>query len=51
MLIGFLGCGKIIIFKMINCLIFLSEGYIYFKDKLISDYLVYEMCWDIGYVL
>lgn len=50
-LIGFLGCGKIMILKMINWFIYLSEGYIYFKDKLISDYLVYEMCWDIGYVL
>ena len=37
--------------KMINRLIHLSEGYIYFKDKPISDYPVYEMRWDIGYVL
>ena len=37
--------------KMINRLIPLSEGYIYFKDKPISDYPVYEMRWDIGYVL
>ena len=29
--------------KMINRLIHLSEGYIYFKDKPISDYPVYEM--------
>ena len=36
---------------MINRLIPLSEGYIYFKDKPISDYPVYEMRWDIGYVL
>lgn len=36
---------------MINRLIHLSEGYIYFKDKPISDYPVYEMRWDIGYVL
>ena len=35
---------------MINRLIPLSEGYIYFKDKPISDYPVYEMRWDIGYV-
>ena len=32
---------------MINRLIPLSEGYIYFKDKPISDYPVYEMRWDI----
>ena len=38
-------------FKMINRLISLSEGYIYFKDKPVSDYPVYEMRWDIGYVL
>ncbi|SUM31935.1 glycine betaine ABC transport system, ATP-binding protein OpuAA [Staphylococcus gallinarum] len=36
---------------MINRLITLTEGYIYFKDKPISDYPVYEMRWDIGYVL
>ena len=36
---------------MINRLIPLSEGYIYFKDKPVSDYPVYEMRWDIGYVL
>ncbi len=36
---------------MINRLIPLSEGYIYFKDRPISDYPVYEMRWDIGYVL
>ena len=37
--------------KMINRLIPLSEGYIYFNNKPISDYPVYEMRWDIGYVL
>ena len=38
--------------ELIGCgLIHLSEGYIYFKDKPISDYPVYEMRWDIGYVL
>ena len=35
---------------MINRLIPLSEGYIYFKDKPIVI-TVYEMRWDIGYVL
>ncbi|MDN6698200.1 MAG: ABC transporter ATP-binding protein, partial [Staphylococcus equorum] len=37
--------------KMVNRLISLSEGYIYFNDKPISDYSIYEMRWDIGYVL
>ena len=47
-LIGPSGCGKTTTLKMINRLIHLSEGYIYFKDKPISDYPVYEMRWDIG---
>lgn len=42
-LIGPSGCGKTTTLKMINRLIPLSEGYIYFKDKPISDYPVYEM--------
>ena len=50
-LIGPSGCGKTTTLKMINRLIPLSEGYIYFKNKPISDYPVYEMRWDIGYVL
>lgn len=50
-LIGPSGCGKTTTLKMINRLIPLSEGYIYFKDRPISDYPVYEMRWDIGYVL
>ncbi|WRN72844.1 ATP-binding cassette domain-containing protein [Staphylococcus aureus] len=41
-LIGPSGCGKTTTLKMINRLIHLSEGYIYFKDKPISDYPVYE---------
>ena len=50
-LIGPSGCGKTTTLKMINRLIPLSEGYIYFNNKPISDYPVYEMRWDIGYVL
>ncbi|SCS28742.1 ABC transporter ATP-binding protein [Staphylococcus caeli] len=50
-LIGPSGCGKTTTLKMINRLISLSEGYIYFNNKPISDYPVYEMRWDIGYVL
>lgn len=36
---------------MINRLIPLTSGYIYFKSRPISEYPVYEMRWDIGYVL
>lgn len=50
-LIGPSGCGKTTTLKMINRLIPLSEGYIYFNNQPISDYPVYEMRWDIGYVL
>jgi len=50
-LIGPSGCGKTTTLKMVNRLISLSEGYIYFKNKPISDYSIYEMRWDIGYVL
>ncbi len=50
-LIGPSGSGKTTTLKMINRLIPLSEGYIYFKDNPISDYEVYEMRRDMGYVL
>lgn len=50
-LIGPSGCGKTTTLKMINRLIPLTEGYIYFKDQPISDFPLYEMRWDIGYVL
>lgn len=50
-LIGPSGSGKTTTLKMINRLIPLTEGYIYFKEKPVSDYEVYEMRWDIGYVL
>ncbi|GAA3714595.1 ABC transporter ATP-binding protein [Salinicoccus jeotgali] len=50
-LIGPSGCGKTTTLKMINRLISLSNGYIYFKDNPISEYPIYEMRWDIGYVL
>ncbi len=50
-LIGPSGCGKTTTLKMINRLIPLTSGYIYFKSRPISEYPVYEMRWDIGYVL
>ncbi|REI06417.1 ABC transporter ATP-binding protein [Staphylococcus felis] len=50
-LIGPSGSGKTTTMKMINRLIPLTEGYIYFKERPVSDYSVYEMRWDMGYVL
>lgn len=50
-LIGPSGSGKTTTLKMINRLIPLTKGYIYFKGKPISDFPVYEMRWDMGYVL
>lgn len=50
-LIGPSGCGKTTTLKMINRLIPLSTGYIYFKERPISSYKLDEMRWDIGYVL
>ncbi|ULG72509.1 ABC transporter ATP-binding protein [Macrococcus brunensis] len=50
-LIGPSGCGKTTTLKMINRLIPLSSGYIYFKNQPISSYKLDEMRWDIGYVL
>ncbi|ARJ51254.1 ABC transporter ATP-binding protein [Staphylococcus lutrae] len=50
-LIGPSGSGKTTTLKMMNRLIPLSDGYIYFKDHPISDYDVHEMRWDMGYVL
>lgn len=50
-LIGPSGSGKTTTLKMINRLIPLSKGYIYFKEQPISDYKLDEMRWDIGYVL
>ncbi|MCE4955877.1 ABC transporter ATP-binding protein [Macrococcoides caseolyticum] len=50
-IIGPSGSGKTTTLKMINRLIPLSQGYIYFKGKPVSDYKIDEMRWDIGYVL
>ncbi|KFE40811.1 ABC transporter ATP-binding protein [Staphylococcus agnetis] len=50
-LIGPSGSGKTTTMKMINRLIPLTDGFIYFNNKPISDYSVYEMRWDMGYVL
>lgn len=50
-LIGPSGCGKTTTLKMINRLIPLTTGTIFFKDKMISEYPEFEMRWDIGYVL
>ncbi|TDM03650.1 ABC transporter ATP-binding protein [Macrococcus carouselicus] len=50
-LIGPSGCGKTTTLKMINRLIPLTSGYIYFKEQPISSYKLDEMRWNIGYVL
>lgn len=50
-LIGPSGSGKTTTLKMINRLIPLTEGYIKIKDKMISEYDIHELRWDIGYVL
>ncbi|WLR55916.1 ABC transporter ATP-binding protein [Mesobacillus subterraneus] len=50
-LIGPSGSGKTTTLKMINRLIPLTEGYIKINDKMISDYDIHELRWDIGYVL
>ncbi|GLF86976.1 glycine/betaine ABC transporter ATP-binding protein [Bacillus safensis] len=50
-LIGPSGSGKTTTLKMINRLISSTEGEIYIKGQKISDYDMYELRWDIGYVL
>ena len=50
-LIGPSGCGKTTMLKMINRLISLTTGYIYVKDKPISEYNIQELRWNMGYVL
>ncbi|CAM5549956.1 Vitamin B12 import ATP-binding protein BtuD [Bacillus safensis subsp. safensis] len=50
-LIGPSGSGKTTTLKMINRLISSKEGEIYIKGQKISDYDMYELRWDIGYVL
>lgn len=48
---GFLGCGKIIIFKMINCLINLIFGCVLFNGQDIFGIDEVELCCYIGYVI
>lgn len=50
-LIGPSGCGKTTLLKMINRLISLNSGYIYVRDKPISEYNIQELRWNMGYVL
>lgn len=49
--IGPSGSGKTTTLKMINRLISSTEGEIYIKGQKINDYDMYELRWDIGYVL
>ena len=50
-LIGPSGSGKTTTLKMINRLIPLSDGTIYFHEKKISEYDIHELRWNMGYVL
>lgn len=50
-LVGPSGCGKTTTLKMLNRLIPLTDGTIYFRDKRISDYDVHELRYNMGYVL
>ncbi len=50
-LIGPSGSGKTTTLKMINRLIELSKGWVRINGKIISDYDIHELRWDIGYVL
>src|SRR5699024_7153734 len=50
-LIGPSGCGKTTTLKMINRLIPLTTGYIYVKDKPITEYNIQQLRWNMGYVL
>lgn len=50
-IIGPSGCGKTTLLKMINRLIYLTDGTIRIDGKRISDYNLHELRWNIGYVL
>ncbi|MBM7649129.1 osmoprotectant transport system ATP-binding protein [Bacillus ectoiniformans] len=50
-LIGPSGCGKTTTLKLINRLIDLTDGTIFFNEKKISEYDIHELRWNIGYVL
>ncbi|UJF15687.1 ABC transporter ATP-binding protein [Jeotgalibaca sp. MA1X17-3] len=50
-IIGPSGSGKTTLLKMINRLIALSDGTVRMHGKKISEYNLYELRWDIGYVL
>lgn len=50
-LIGPSGSGKTTTLKMINRLISLTKGYIRINGKMISEYKLNELRWNIGYVL
>lgn len=50
-IVGPSGCGKTTSLKMINRLVEVSDGDIYFKDKKLIDYDKRKLRLDIGYVL
>lgn len=49
--IGPSGCGKTTSMKMINRLLDPSSGSIYINNKNIKEYDIYQLRWNIGYVL
>lgn len=50
-LIGPSGCGKTTTLKMINQLIVQTEGSIYIEGKEVKEYDLFQLRWNIGYVL
>lgn len=49
--IGISGSGKIIVFRMINCMIEFIEGEIIIDGKNIKEFNLVEFCCSIGYVI
>lgn len=49
--IGPSGSGKTTSLKMVNQLVPISDGMIYIDGKKVSEYDIYELRWNIGYVL
>lgn len=50
-MIGPSGCGKTTMLKMINRLIERTDGTVRINDRLIDEYNIHELRWNIGYVL
>ncbi|PQP81199.1 glycine/betaine ABC transporter ATP-binding protein [Paenibacillus sp. PCH8] len=50
-MIGPSGCGKTTMLKMINRLIERTDGTVRINERLIDEYNIHELRWNIGYVL